>query len=99
MVESPDGRCSLPLPTLIECDMLPDNRNEIPTPEAALYHSQLRDIAAEIPALDPQGDILLLLGRDVIQAHKALDQRNGPPNAPFAQKLPLGWVIVGDIFS
>ncbi|KAI4892131.1 hypothetical protein NFI96_008825, partial [Prochilodus magdalenae] len=97
IVESLDGQCSLPLPTLIECEMLPDNRNEIPTPNAAFFHPHLRDIAADIPALDPQADILLLLGRDVIQAHKVLDQRNGPPNAPFAQRLALGWVIVGDI--
>ncbi|KAJ8381420.1 hypothetical protein SKAU_G00021980 [Synaphobranchus kaupii] len=96
IVESADGRSSLPLPMLIECDMLPDNRNKIPTPEAAHYHPHLKDIAAEIPALDPQADILLLLGRDVIQAHKVLSQRNGPLNAPFAQKLALGWVIVGD---
>lgn len=40
---------------------------------------------------------LLLLGRDVIQAHEVLDQSNGPPNAPFAYRLAFGWVIVGDI--
>lgn len=96
-VESVDNQFSLPLPTLIECDMLPDNCNEIPTPEAACHHPHLRDIAAEIPPLDPHADILLLLGRDVIQAHKVLDQRNGPTNAPFAQRLALGWVIVGEV--
>lgn len=87
-MESADGQSSLPLSTLIECDMLPDNQNEIPTPEAALYHSYVRDIAAEILAFDPQADILLLLGRDVIQAHKVLGK--GPPNHPFTQRLALG---------
>lgn len=77
--------------------MLSDNRNEIPTPEAAHYHPHLKEIAAEIPTLDPQAEILLLLGRDVIQVHKVLDHRNGPPNAPFTQRLALGWVIVGSI--
>lgn len=65
---------------------------KILTPEATFYHPHLRDIAATIPALDPQADILLLLGRDVIQAYKALDQRN-----QFAQRFALGWVIVGGI--
>lgn len=77
--------------------MLPDNRNEIPRPEAACNHSHLQDIASDIPDVDPDAKILLLIGRDVIQAHKVLDQRNGPPNAPFAQKLALGWVIIGNI--
>lgn len=29
--------------------------------------------------------------------HKVLEQRNGPRHAPFAQKLALGWVIVGNV--
>ncbi len=84
IVESADARFNLTLPTLIECDMLPDNRNEIPTPKAAHYHPHLKDIAAEIPALNTQADSPLLQGRDVIQARKVLDQWNRPPNAPYA---------------
>ena len=38
---------------------------------------------------------MLLIGRDLLQAHHVLDQRLGPPGAPYAQKLPLGWVVVG----
>lgn len=86
IVESADGRLQLPLPMSIECDMFPDNQNEIPTPGAA----HLKDIAAEIPAVNPQADMLLLLGRDLIQAHKVLNQWTGPPTAPFAQRLALG---------
>lgn len=97
IVESVDSKSRLKLQTLIECNMLPDNRNEIPRPEAARNHSHLQDIASDIPDVDPDAKILLLIGRDVIQAHKVLDQRNGPPNAPFAQKLALGWVIIGNI--
>lgn len=97
IVESADCTSRLELQTLIECDMLPDNRSEIPTAEAARNHTHLQEIATEIPALDQSAQILLLIGRDVIQAHKVLDQRNGPPNAPFAQKLALGWVIIGNV--
>ena len=97
IVESADERTCLALPTLIECDQLPDNRAEIPTPAAAQYHSHLKSLASKIPPLDPKAKILLLLGRDIIQAHKVLEQRNGPPHAPFAQRLALGWVIIGDV--
>ncbi|XP_037609979.1 uncharacterized protein LOC119478948 [Sebastes umbrosus] len=97
IVESADEKTSLALPTLIECDQLPDNRAEIPTPAAAMYHAHLKSLATKIPPLDPKAEILLLLGRDIIQAHKVLEQRNGPLHAPFAQRLALGWVIVGEV--
>ncbi|XP_063762763.1 uncharacterized protein LOC134880024 [Eleginops maclovinus] len=97
IVESADEKTSLALPTLIECDQLPDNRAEIPTPAAVKYHPHLKSLTSKIPPLDPRAEILLLLGRDIIQVHKVLEQRNGPPHAPFAQRLALGWVIVGDV--
>ena len=40
---------------------------------------------------------MLLLGRDVIEVHKVFQRVNGPASAPFAQRLALGWVIVGDV--
>ncbi|XP_046544637.1 uncharacterized protein LOC124254832 [Haliotis rubra] len=40
--------------------------------------------------------ILLLIGRDVIETHLVLDQRIGTKGAPYAQRLPLGWVIIGE---
>ncbi|KAK3523877.1 hypothetical protein QTP70_013679, partial [Hemibagrus guttatus] len=97
VVESLDGKVSMNLPTLIECNSIPDNRMEIPTPEAAAYHPHLQTIASQIPSLDPAADILILIGRDLIRAHKVRKQRNGPHNAPYAQLLDLGWVIVGDV--
>lgn len=97
IVESLDGKTSIPLPTLTECNQLPNNREEIPTPEAAYHHSHMRAIANELPALDDNADILLLLGRDILQVHKVREQFNGPYDAPYAQKLDLGWVIVGDV--
>ncbi|XP_056093862.1 uncharacterized protein LOC130072671 [Rhinichthys klamathensis goyatoka] len=97
MVESVDGNIHIPLPTLIECDMLPDDRSEIPSPEVARHHPHLKHLADKIPALDPNASILLLLGRDIIRLHKVREQCNGPHNAPFAQRLDLGWVIIGDV--
>ena len=66
MIEAIDGVVSLALPTLIECNLIPNNREEIPTPEAATHHCHLRTIASKIPPLDPSAEILLLLERDII---------------------------------
>ncbi|XDV17737.1 hypothetical protein PO909_023556 [Leuciscus waleckii] len=97
MLESLDEKTCVPLPVLIECNELPDNRSEIPTPSAVLHHPHLRCLASEIPPLDSSAQILLLLGRDILSIHKIRKQINGPDNAPFAQKLDLGWVVIGDV--
>ncbi|XP_040197695.1 uncharacterized protein LOC120930586 [Rana temporaria] len=86
-----------PLPTLIECDQLPNNREEIPIPEAARHHPHLSHIADYIPPLNKDVKILILLGRDVPRVHKIRELCNGPDDAPQAQKLDLGWVIIGEV--
>eukprot|EP00064_Thunnus_orientalis_P019268 superscaffoldBa00004744_g19384 len=96
-IEPVHGGVCLSLPTLIECNKIPDNRSEISTPEAAHYHSHLKSIAPEIPELDEKAQILLLQGHDILRVHKVRKRVNGPHNAPFAFKLDLGWVLVGDV--
>ncbi|KAK0145452.1 hypothetical protein N1851_015640 [Merluccius polli] len=97
VIEGIDGKVSMPLPTLTECNQIPDNRKEIPTPEAAAHHPHLKSVVSLITPLDPSAEILLLLGRDIIRAHKVRSQVNGPHDAPYAQCLDLGWVIIGDV--
>lgn len=96
-IESVDGQITKPLPILIECNDSPFNRTEIHTLEAALHHQHLKAIAPEIPAVDADADVLLLLGRNSLQVHKVREQFNGPHNAPYVQRLDLGWVIIGDV--
>ncbi|XP_052762111.1 uncharacterized protein LOC128204746 [Mya arenaria] len=96
VISSFDGSSSLNLPSLTECNQIPDMRDEIPTPDSALYHSHLEDISAHIPEVDPSAEILLLLGRDLPEAHHVLEQRTGPRGSPYAQKLSLGWVVIGE---
>ena len=96
-IEAIDGEISLPLPPLIECNEIPNNRDEIPTPEAAANHPHLQPVAAHIQQLDPNAAILLMLGRDILRVHKVRQQVNGPHNAPFAQRLDLGWVLIGEV--
>ena len=54
-------------------------------------------IAGNLEPLDENAEILLLIGRDAIEAHHILDQVVGPTNSPFAQRLKLRWVVVGEM--
>lgn len=92
--ESAGGEMSFPLPVLIKCNAIPNNREEIPTPEAAQHHHHLRSIAAEIPPLDPDADILLLIGWNLLRAHKVRKQLSGRHTDPYAQKLHLVRFII-----
>ena len=97
VVESFDGMQSHMLPILTECSAIPDSREEIPTPAVAGAHPHLKAIAEKIPRLDPEAEILLLVGRDAPPLHKIHESRNGPRNAPWAQRLDLGWVVLGNV--
>lgn len=97
ILESVNGKLHLPLPPLIECDMVPDDRAEIPSPEIALHHPHLKPVADKIQPIDNDAPILLLIGRDMVRVHKVREQINGPHDAPYAQRLDLGWVIVGEV--
>ncbi|XP_072898117.1 uncharacterized protein [Hemitrygon akajei] len=96
-IESLDGKVLICLPPLVECEKILNNRTEIPTPSAVLHQPHLHHIAKHIPELDPEAEILLLLGRDVLRVHKVRQQVNGPHDAPFAQRLDLGWVVIGEV--
>ncbi|XP_052810470.1 uncharacterized protein LOC128238519 [Mya arenaria] len=97
VVESIDRSVQFDLPTVIECQDIPSNRNEIPIPSVAANHPHLSDIAHLIPEIDSNANMLLLLGRDITDVHHVLDQRLGPKGSPFAQRLPLGWVVIGEV--
>lgn len=57
VIEPLTGGLSIPLPTLIECNDVPNPREEIPTPEAASYHPHMWAAAREIPAMDDPAEI------------------------------------------
>ena len=96
VVESIDGATKMNLPEIIECSEIPNNRAEIPSPQVAKSYPHLNSVCKFIPAIDNQSDILLLIGRDLIAAHRVLDQIAGEETLPIAQQLPLGWVIIGE---
>lgn len=61
-----------------------------------MQFSHLQKVADKIPPVEDQVPIILLLGRDIIQVHKIRERINGPHSTPYAQRLDLGWVIVGE---
>lgn len=95
-ISSIDDTCSFDLPSLTECNEIPNNKEEIPTPKVVRHLSHLHDIADYIPEMVQSSEILLLIGRDLIEVHHVLEQRTGPRGSPYAQKLPLGWVVIGE---
>ncbi|KAK3101561.1 hypothetical protein FSP39_004496 [Pinctada imbricata] len=97
IIESMDSSFKMKLPTLIECDLIPNRRDEIPSPSAAKMFPHLCDLADFIPPIRDECEILLLIGRDLLPVHHIIEQRLGPIHEPFAQRLRLGWVIIGDI--
>lgn len=50
--EDLDGSVHIPLPSLIDCADIPNDRDEIPIPSAARHHSHLKFVAHLIPDLD-----------------------------------------------
>lgn len=88
IIKSSDKKLNLPLPTLLECNQVTNNHSEIPIPDAARYH--LKRMAEQIPSLNPNTNILVLLGRDILRVHKVSEQISAPGNAHFAHRSEVG---------
>lgn len=54
-------------------------------------------MANEIPPLDETANIHLLIGRDAPELLKGQEFRNRPKGTPWAQRLSLGWTIIGQM--
>lgn len=57
VIESMDGTMLLNLPTLIECNAIPNNRNAIASPNVAKQYDHLADIAHMNPEIDQNAQI------------------------------------------
>lgn len=96
-IETLDGKTCLDFPPLIECNKIMSNRAEIPTPEVELAHPQLESEARFIPKLDPEAQILISLGRDMIRVHKARQQINGPHKCAICLAVGFRLDDCGDV--
>lgn len=86
-IEAVNGGVCLDLPPLIECNEILTNKSEIPTLEVALAYTHLRHIAPHIPKLDPDAQMMILLGRDMIRVHKVREQVNSTTTHPLPSVL------------
>lgn len=59
MVRSLDGSCTFTLPSLIECNEIPNNGNETPSKAVARGYPHLQDIEKCIPEIDESVNIEL----------------------------------------
>ena len=84
VIEAIYGSYQLNIPTTIECDDIPNNRQEIPTPEVGNAYPHLSEIASELHPFEKDMEILLLIGRDLGEAHHVLEQRIGTQHSPYA---------------
>ena len=96
-VQSIDGESIFELQDVIKCDSIPSDLHEDATPDVASAHSHLRRIALYLPALEPSKKLELLIGHDIPEIHHVHEQILGDKGKYFAQKLPLGWVIIGKV--
>ena len=64
------GIVHLLLPELTECNAIPFNSSEIPTPEVAKLQSHMRSFAETFPEPDPEATVLMLIGRYAPQQFK-----------------------------
>ncbi|XP_060618498.2 uncharacterized protein [Anolis sagrei] len=95
---SPFGqKASYELPDLIECSLIPRNKEQIATKEVVQAHPHLKGIQDLIPALDLETDIVMIIGADCPILFRVSNQIEGPKGSPIAQKLPLGWTVLGPV--
>ena len=85
------------LPTMIECDHIPQDKSEIPTPDTTKPFPHLREISTEIPPMEHNANIDILIGRDAPEVLKVRQFKNGPCGSPWAQRQTLGWTISGEM--
>ena len=71
IVTSIRGGKLLKLPTLNECNNIPEDKREIPTPDIAKQFDHLRDISEEIPPFDTEAKVQLLIGRNTLELRKS----------------------------
>ena len=91
IIESLDKQVRHQLPTLTECDEIPNNREEIPTPEVARAHPHLFQIADKIRTLDKEAEVCCLSGEIFPHCTRFMSHATDPETLLGAS----GWTSVG----
>ena len=94
-ITSVNGDKSIRLPKVYTQDLLPFDVSEIPSREALDRWPHLRCLISEIPDVDKDVPIGLLIGVDCPLALQPHDVIHSVDNGPFAIRTALGWCISG----
>ena len=79
-IQSPSGT-AFGFSTLIKCNSILQDQQEIPTPEMVRF-PHLQEIANNIPPFDRNANVHLLIGKGAAELLKDTEFRNGPRGAP-----------------
>ena len=94
-----NGTKEIGLPPTFTRNIMPANRDHIPTPDIANAYPHLRDIAHDLIPLQ-DCEIGLLIGYDCARALTPRAVISSPDNdGPFGVQTDLGWSIVGTVES
>jgi hypothetical protein len=80
------------LPKVVTNNALPQNKNEIATPNIVRAHAHISHLSKYFNNYDASADVLLLLGRD---CGNAMATKVHGHKVPFAHHTSLGWALVG----
>lgn len=85
------------LPKVYSRESIPARRNQIPTPEIARKWQHLTKIRDEIPSIQRDVEVSLLMGCNYLKALKPQEVILGNDNDPYTVKTKLGWGIIGPV--
>ena len=94
MVYGHDSDSKIQLPITFTREIMPANRSHIPTPELAQCWPHLERISDQLMPL-PDCEVGLLIGYNCPHALAPRDVISPTNDAPYGQKIDLGWRIVG----
>jgi len=94
-VMSYDRKTCIEVPTVFTRDHIPANRSQIPKPEVAQQWDHLKEVAAQMPPYQSQAEVAILLGNNVPRAIRPREIIAGNDDFLYAQRLALGWGIIG----
>ena len=97
MVSNVNGTNTISLPRLFTRKVLPINKDEVPTVDKVKDWPHLESIMKEIPDIDPDAPVALLIGVNCPTALRPLEVINEENSGPLAQRTALGWCIVGPL--
>ena len=84
------------LPETLTHSSIPDTRDGMATSKTVSSHPHVRHLAPYFPEMDPETEVLLLIGAN---CGPAMTTKVYGSHYPYVHKTPLGWSLVGPVCS